>query len=254
MRLPSLSAALCLTWLGLLAAPVASSQDLAAACRASSSYDLTLRPDSLLFDRAQPAPFRVEMGGGNLTIDGAPVRLDAESQDRLALFERELRALAPRVRAVARDGVDLAVRSLREEAAGMQLDAATMAELDRRLAARAAELKQRIDASNSTHDWDGDAAQAYANQLAGDILPLVAGALGQQALGAAMSGDLQQAAQLRDRAADLATALRPRLEQRMQALRPEVQALCPSVRRLADLQQDVRGRDGRPLRLLETGG
>ncbi|PWK85907.1 DUF2884 family protein [Fulvimonas soli] len=249
MRLPlSAAASLCL----LLALRAAPAQDLTTTCHASSSYDLTLRPGSLLFDRAQPAPYRVELGDGALRADGRTVPLTAEQQDRLAVFERELRALAPRVRAVAQAGVDLAARALHEEAAGMQLDAASLAELDRRVAARADELKRRIAASNSTHDWQGEAAQAYADQLAGDILPLLAGALGQQALEAAMGGDLQQAAQLRDRAADLATSLRPRLERRMQALRPQVQALCPAVRRLAGLQEGLRGGDGRPLDLLET--
>jgi hypothetical protein len=62
---------------------------------------------------------------------------------------------------------------------------------------------------------------------------------------------MQAAASLRDRASDLATQLRPRLERRMQALRPQIQALCPSIRRLAELQQGVRGANGQPLNLLQ---
>lgn len=226
-------------------------QDLAATCHASSSYDLTVRADSVLFDRPQPAPFRVELHGGALRTDGKPVRLGDEEQDRLALFERELRALVPRVRSVAEQGVDLAVRAVHDEAASMQLSTDTLAELDRRLALRAAELKQRIAASNSTHDWQGGIAEQYANQVAGDIVPLIAADLGQQALTAALSGDLQTAARLRDEAADLSTELQPRLQRRMQALRPQVQALCPSIQRLAELQQGVHAADGRPLQLLQ---
>jgi hypothetical protein len=235
------------------AMPVLHAQDLAATCHASSSYDLTVKPDSLLFDRPQPAPFHVQVADGSLRTDGTPVRLSAEDQDRLALFERELRALVPRVRMVADAGVDLAVRALREEASGMRLAPATMAELDRRLAAHATELRQRIAQSNSTHDWQGDPAQQYADRIAGDLVPLVAADLGQQALAAAMNGDLEEAARLRDEAADLATQLQPRLQRRMQALRPQVQALCPAIRRLADLQQGVRGSDGRPLDLVQSG-
>ena len=234
--------------------PLLHAQDLAATCHASSSYDLTVKPDALLFDRPQPAPFQVQLASGSLRTDGRPVRLDAESQDRLALFERELRALVPRVRAVAVAGVELAMRAMHDEAAGMRLAPATMAELDRRLAAHAAELRQRIAQSNSTHDWQGDLAQQYADRIAGDLVPLVAGDLGQQALAAAMSGDLDEAARQRDQAADLATQLQPRLQRRMQALRPQVQALCPSIRRLADLQQGVRGADGQPLDLVQVGG
>ena len=228
-------------------------QDLAATCHATSSYDVTLRPDSLLFDRAAPTPTRVEIAHGTLRVDGAAVPLNAEDQDKLSLFERDLRALAPRVRTVAQHGVDIATQGLREEAAGMGLDADTRAQLDSRLANDAASLKQRIAASNSTHDWQGSAMDQYVSQLENDLLPLVAGSLGQQALSAAMSGDLQGAASLRDRATNLATQLEPRMRQRMQALRPQIQALCPAIRQLATLQQGVRDGKGRPLDLLQVG-
>ena len=228
-------------------------QDMATTCHASSSYDVTLRTDSLLFDRPSPAPFHVELQQGTLRTDGVAVPLNAEDQDRLALFERELRALAPRVRTVAQNGVDMAVHAMRAEAAGLGLSADTRAELDRRLSAHASELKQRIAASRSTHDWQGDVADQYANQIAADLLPLLAADLGQQAMTAALSGDLQTAANLRDRATTLATELQPRLQRRMQALRPQVEALCPAIQRLAELQQGVRGGNGRPLGLLQIG-
>lgn len=246
MRFPRLFAVLPL----LLAATVLRAQDLAATCHATSSYDLTLRTDGLLFDRAQPAPRQVLIHDGTLRTDGIPVRLNAEDQDRLALFERELRALAPQVRKVARNGVDLAVQSVQAEASGLGLDASTQAELGDRLAAHAAEFKQRIDASNSTHDWQGGAFEQYANQVGSDLMPLVAGGLGQQALGAALSGNLDAAAGLGGRAQNLVSQLRPRLERRMQALRPQIQALCPQIRRLQELQDGIRGADGRPLDLL----
>jgi hypothetical protein len=228
-------------------------QDLASTCHASSSYDVTMQPDSVLFDRAAPAPFHVDIQHGALRTDGAAVHLNAEDQDRLVLFERELRALAPRLRSVALSGVDMAVRAIRAEADGMGLGADTRAEFDRRLGAHASELKRRIAISRTTHDWQGDAADQSMNQIAADLLPLLVADLGQQAINAALSGDLQTAASLRDRATSLATELQPRLQQRMQALRPQIEALCPSIRRLAELQQGVRGSNGQPLDLLQIG-
>ncbi|MHB1057479.1 MAG: DUF2884 family protein [Rhodanobacter sp.] len=245
LRLSALLLSLCSLW------PL-QAQDLAATCHASSSYDVTLKSDSLLFDRAAPAPFHVELQHGALRTDGAVVPLNAESEDRLALFERELRALAPRVRTVARNGVDMAAQALRAEAGGMNLTADTRAEFDRRLEEHANELKRRISVSQSTRDWQGDAANQTMNRIAADLLPLLASDLGQQALNAALSGDLQAAAGLRDRATTLATELQPRLQSRMQALRPQIEALCPSIRRLASLQQGVRGSNGQPLNLLQV--
>lgn len=239
--------------LALGASTGARAQDLASVCQASSSYDVTLQAQGLLFDRPQPAPFRVVLGDGSLQTDGQAVTLRPDEQDRLSLFERQLRALEPRAKAVARNGVDLLAKAVRDETAQLSLSAETQAELDRRLAARAQELKQRITTSESTHDWQGDMADRYANQIASDIMPLLANDLGQQAVNAAVSGDLQAAASLRDRATDLATELRPRLEQRMQALRPQFQALCPDIQRLAELQQGIRASNGQALNLIHVG-
>ena len=225
--------------LPLLTALPLQAQQFANTCHANSSYDVTLRADSLLFDRAAPAPLRVELQQGALRTDGVPVHLNPEDQDRLSLFEREARALAPRVRAVAQNGVDMAAQALRAETGGLGMSADTRAEFDHRLAADASELKQRIAASRSTHDWQGDVADQYANQITADLLPLLAADLGQQAMTAALSGDLQTAANLRDRATTLATELQPRLQRRMQALRPQVEALCPAIQRLAELQQGL---------------
>jgi hypothetical protein len=228
-------------------------QDLSQVCRATSSYDLTLQQGRLIFDRTEPAPTRVVIASGTLQTDGQNVPLRAEDQDRLTLFQRELLALVPRVKAVINRGVDVAVQAVQQQADGLHLDAETRAELQRRLAAHAADLHQRVAASQSTHDWHGDAADQYANQVASEIAPLIASALGQQAISAAMSGDLQQAAALRDQAADLTSGFQARLQQRLQVLRPDIQALCPDIRRLAELQQGIRAGNGRPLNLIQIG-
>lgn len=228
-------------------------QDLSQVCHATSSYDLTVQPGRLIFDRAEPGPTRVVIASGSLQTDGQTVSLNAEDQDRLALFQRELLALVPRVKRVIDHGVDLSVQAIQQESAGLNLDADTRAQLQQRLQAHAADLHQRVAASQSTHDWHGDAANQYANQVIGDIAPLLASAMGQQALSAAMSGDLQQAAALRDQAANLTGGFQPRLQQRLQVLRPEIQALCPDIQRLADLQQGIRASNGRPLNLVQVG-
>lgn len=244
---------LLVAWLLAAACGGLHAQDLANVCHATSSYDLTVQSNQLVFDRAGPAPTRVVLGEGMLLTDGQSVRLNEEDQDRLDLFQRDLRALMPRVKAVAQHGVDLTMRAIHDESGTLNLDADTRAELDRRLAGHAAELRQRIAASESTHDWHGDTANQYANQVISDIGPLLASSLGQQAVSAAMSGDLQQAAELRDRATGLASGFQPRLQQRLQALRPEVQALCPDIQRLSELQQGIRASNGRPLNLVQVG-
>jgi hypothetical protein len=242
----------CLLLLGVAVATPLQAQDLATTCKASSSYDVTVGAQSLVFDRADPLPHRVELRDGSLVADGATVRLGADDQDRIALFERQLRALVPRVKAVAANGVDMAAKAVREEAASVSPQAAAGGELDNALRSRVTELKQRIAASNSTHDWQGDAFDRYANQIASDILPIVANEIGQQAVQLAMDGDLAGAAALKDRMSSLSTGAQGRIMQRMQALRPQIQALCPSIRQLAELQDGIRAPDGQPLNLLHA--
>lgn len=237
--------------IALTLSAAAQAQDLADTCHAGSSYDLTVAPDRLRFDRPAPAPRRIELRDGRASVDGAPLRLGAADSDRLALFEHDLRALLPRARAVARDGVDLAAKVLREEGAALHLGSEARRQYEATLAARATELKRRIDASTSTRDWQEDALRRWVDDVAAELARPVAADLGAQALAAAASGDFAAAADLRDRAADLAGELRPRIERRLQALRPRIAELCPAIRQLHELQDGVRAADGRPLALLE---
>lgn len=242
---------LCLLCVGV-ALPL-HAQDLAATCQASSSYDLTLQPRQLVFERATPEPTRVVVGEGVLRVDGVSVHAAGGQPDRVQAFERTVRALVPRVRAVAERGVDLATQSVRDEIAGLGLANASRDELDRRLAAHASSVKQRIATSQSTKDWHGSAFEQYATELSADLLPTIGADLGQQALQAMAEGDTQEALALRDRAVGVATGLQARLHQQTQVLRPAVAALCPSVQRLLDLQQGWQDGQGRPLQLLERG-
>ena len=224
-------------------------------CGVASSYDLTVRPDALLFERPEVAPRTVRMHDGSLATDGRAVMLRPDEQDRVALFERNVRALVPKAKAIAGDGVDVAARAVREEAGRASPGSLSSGELDRALASRVADIKRRIAASQSTRDWQADAMRAYAQEIVSDITPLLTQEVGGEAMQLAMNGDLEGAAALRDRVADVSTGGQARVLARLEAaLRPRVQALCPAVRQLVDLQSGLRDASGQPLLLIETGG
>lgn len=230
-------------------------QDLGTTCRVASTYDLTVRPDALVFDRADVAPRAVRMHDGSLSTDGQSVPLRADEQDRVALFERNVRALVPKVKSIANDGVDLAARAVRDEAVTAAPGAVASGELDRVLNARVADIKRRIAASQSTRDWQEDAMRAYAQEIVSDVTPILTQDVGGEAMQLAMNGDLQGAAALRDRVASVSTGGQARVVARLEsALKPRIQALCPSIRQLNDLQSGLRDASGRPLLLLEVGG
>jgi hypothetical protein len=229
---------------GGLLCPAVQAQSLADTCHASTSYDITVDVDSVRFDRAQPAPRQVAMHDGTLRVDGAAVTLGTEDGDRVAVFEQDVRALEPRVKAIAVQGVDLAAGAIREQARQTAPQAAASGELDARLDAQVRTIKARIAASHSTRDWQGAAFDRYVDQIAADIVPLLAGDLAQQALSLAISGDLAGAAALRDRAANLLGDTEARVRQRLQTLRPQLQALCPDIRRLDALESGIGARPG----------
>lgn len=233
----------------------ARAQDVTTACQMASTYDLTLRPDAIVFDRPDGAPRQVRMHDGALWTDGRSVSLRPDEQDRAALFESRLRDLVPRAKALASDGVDVAARAVRDEAATASPASASSGELDRVLARRVAEIKQRIAASQSTRDWQEDAMRDYAQQIVSDIMPLLTQDVGGEAMQMAMNGDLQGAAALRDRVSGVASGAQSRVVAKVTAaLRPRAAALCPAVRQLEDLQSGLRDANGRPLMLLEAGG
>lgn len=245
----------CLGIAMMLSAPFAradGADDLADVCHAASSYDLAVTPDALVFERATPAPRRVEWRGGALRVDGVRVAIDTESGDRLALFDSELRMLVPRVKAVATRGVDLVLATLREQIDALAPSPSARAQVEQRLGQTAASLRQRIARSTSTRDWQPAALEGEAQAAFDDIAALLAEDTGRRSVEAALNGDMQSALALPAQAGDLAAQLRPKMDRRLRELRPQVAALCPSVRRLAELQQGLRDGRGRALDLLSV--
>lgn len=230
-------------------------EDFTNLCHASSSYDLTVAPSSLQFDRSSPAPRKVTMHAGRVSVDGIALRLNTEDGDRIALFEDEVRALVPKAKAIADQGVDRIVDAIRTTLAAEFDDAETRAQLDRVLARRSAELKRRIADSTSTHDWQGDAFDRYTDAITADLAPLLTSAYAERAAAAAREGDLGAVLSGAQPGGLLAGVIAGDLGQRLAAtvapLRPQVKALCPSLQRLSELQRAVRGADGKPLDLID---
>ncbi len=232
------------------AARAETGDDFADVCRASSSYDLTVSPDALVFDRGAPSPRRVEWRGGALRVDGTRVALDTEGADRFAMFDRELRALVPRVKTVAGQGVDRVMATLRAQVDALSPSPDAHAQVEHRLKRTEDSLRQRIARSTSTRDWQPETLEAEAESALADVADVLAQDTGRRSVQAALDGDVQSALALPAQAGDLAAQLRPKIERRLRELRPQVAALCPSVRRLAELQDGLRDARGKPLDLV----
>lgn len=223
----------------LLSCGAVAADDTWNVCHVNTSYDITVQPGAVVFDRAQPTPRKISMQDGVLQADGTPVVLGSEDSDRVALFEQGVRALEPKVKAIAKHGVELAAQAIRAQARESTPGLAASGELDARLNVHVRELEARIDRSHSSHDWQGDALDHYANAVVADIAPLLAADLAQQGISMAINGDLDGASDLRDTAANLPDTLQARIVQSLQPLRGQIRQLCPAFQHLQTLEAGI---------------
>lgn len=222
--------------IGLMLGGLASAEpeQLAATCGTESSYDLSIGPDWLHFQRDHAVASQVSVGGGRLRVDGAPVELSLSDRDRLVLFEQVLRDLVPDVKTVARQGVDLALDAVRAEIRDVT-GSPPGPQAESRMVQRRDALHARIDASRSTLEWQGEAFEREMQAMANEIIPLLAADVARRGMELAMAGDMAGASALQRRAQALPTTMRARIEASLQPLQPQVARLCPRVRELAEL-------------------
>lgn len=227
-----------------------------AACSPRSRYDVTVTESALIFERAAAPLQRLEVQSGRLTANGSPVSLGRGDGARITAFETNVRALVPQMKALAQRGVDLAVVAIREEAAATSPRSAKDPRLNARLDARAQNIKSRIAASSSSKDWRSLAVKRYVAEAMPDVLPLIGGDLAQQAMDAAMRGDLAGAAALRDKAVKVRPSLEARIQRKLETLQPEADTLCPALRSLDALESGLIATlpDGSRMNLIEIGG
>ena len=239
----------------VLAAPVLGA-DLEAACRVRSDYDITVSAGTVLFERSATPAQSIEMSRGNLKANGKPVALRVKDRDRISAFEATVRGLIPRFKALAQRAVEMSIAAIREEAASTSPISAADPQLNQRLDARARDLRMRIANSTTSKDWRGATLNRYTAEVLSDVLPLVGGDLARQAIEVTLRGDLAAARELTNRASGLRASLEARIRSRLEVLRPEVDKLCPALRRLDALESAVGTAlpGGTRLDLLEVAG
>lgn len=250
LRIALLPAVLALACLH--AAPAdADAPELAGTCGAESTYDLSIGPDWLHFQRQHPLPDDVRVGAGRLQLGREDTSVNLEDRDRLVLFEQVLRALVPDVKSVARRGVDLALDAVREEMRSVT-GSYPSAQAESQLRARRDRFHARIDASTTTRDWQGEALEREVQAMAAELVPVLAADVARRGMELAMAGDMAAAGALQRQAQNLPVTMRARIEASLAPLRPEVARLCPRVRELAELNRGMSLRldDGRPLELV----
>ncbi len=238
----------------LLTSPLALSRTINS-CDAESAFDLTLHPNRLELTREDDRPRRVELVDGRLWLDNREQQLSAGDRARLLRFEAEVRALAPRVRTVALEGVAIAVDAIGMVIAHLGGDSARLDQLQRELLQHGREWEQRIRSAQSTRDWGTDEDAAFAGKLIAQMAPAIAAEMAAGAVRAALSGDEAKLAAIEKRAAGLEQEIERRVEARADKLELAARALCPSIRELdrIDNALAIRTTGNKPLNLIEIG-
>jgi len=222
-------------------------------CNAESEFDLTLHPNRLELTREDGSPRRVEFVDGRLWLDNREQRLSAEDRARILRFEAEVRALAPRIRTVALEGVAIASEAIGLVITHLGGDSAKLDALQLELKQHARQWERRIRSAQTTRDWAEDEDAAFAGKLIAQMVPSIAGEMAASAVRAALSGDEAKLHAIESRAKGLEKEIEARVEARADRLGIAAKALCPSIHELdrIDNALAVRLPDQRRLNLIE---
>lgn len=226
------------------------------ACDIDSGWDVRLGENTLAFERESPAPRRVEIGGGQLRVDGRVLALDERDREQLLRYEAEARAIVPEAKALALDAVDIAFRAL--ERVGVALagsEESARVELAEKLATSRMLLNRRVEDAFAGRETLGEAEMdALIAEAVESMVPVITGHIVAHAVRVAMSGDEAAAKDLEARAERLGAEIEREIEGRAKEIEARGNALC---RRIAALDEIERGfsptlLDGAPLDLIDV--
>lgn len=223
-----------------------------AGCSIDSSYDLSIEPQQLKFTR-QNGTGVVVFTQGQIYVDGAALKLDAADSERVAQFERDVRALVPEVKQIASDGVEIAFTAL-NRVIDTFASAANQAAFRADLATLHSEIVHAIDSANSTREFDEQAFEAKIETMVEGMVPRLAAEFASAAVSAALSGDEAAAKAIEAKAEQMGKDIEASVQVPAKALEARFQALCPRVEALDRLESelDVRLPDGQSLDLLKV--
>lgn len=221
-------------------------------CGFDSPYDVYVLPDGVRFQRGDGSPHEVFVHAGRLRVDGHALAVDAADADSLRQFEADVRRVLPQMAAIAREGVEIGFDAMTTVVATLTVDPDRRQSLVEGLNRRHAQALRRIDATLGRGQWRHDALREAVEDAVTGTVPELVGAVSEQAVKAALSGDQAQLASLQARADSLDHSIQRQVDARADRLRQQAQAMCPMLAQMRQLQQQwhVRLAGGRRLRLI----
>jgi Protein of unknown function (DUF2884) len=223
--------------------------DVNLGCDVGSDWSVSLYRSAFLFKQENGAAHEVGIGGGRLFVDGKEITLAVDDQRRIADLEAEMRALAPELRQVGREAVDIAFTALIEVARGLsRTPDKSVGDLQRARSRALADIDRQ-----PMGVFDGDAVKGIVEPIITRFVPDIVGGAVSTALKAAFSGEAQRQ-EFQSRMDRMERELDTRVDARAKALEPLAEKMCRRLERMDDLDNalEVRLPGGEPLQLLRV--
>jgi hypothetical protein len=223
-------------------------------CDLSSDYSLSIKPDRLVFKRHIGTPAEIEIANGTLRVDGALVATNAADAERLRNAEREVRALVPEVKGIARDAVAIAFDAVGQVAAAFAHDGAAARRSAEHIAALGREIDRKIADTDHFDHWQDADIDRLVGSTVEAVVPEIIGNVTAEALKVAFTGDEAAAAELEARASGIEKSVDRAVEKQAAALEVRAMGVCSRLRALDRVQSDldVRLPDGSRLDLVRV--
>lgn len=223
-------------------------------CGLSSDYSLSIKPDRLVFKRGAGTPHEVEIADGTLRVDGRLMPTTAADEHRLRGAEREVRALVPEVKSIARDAIAIAFEAIGQVSAAFARDGEAARASAERIARAGRELDRKIAQTQSFDHWQSADVDRIVEDTMATLVPELVGNVTAQALKVAFTGDEAAAAELEARADGIEKSVERAVEKHSADLERRAMDLCPRLRALdrVESELDVRLPDGSRLDLVRV--
>ena len=223
-------------------------------CDLSSDYALSIKPDRLVFKRHAGTPAEVEIANGTLRVDGTLVATSAADAERLRDAEREVRALVPEVKGIARDAVTIAFDAVGQVAAAFAHDGAAARRSAEHIAELGRELDRKIAETDRFDHWEDADIDRLVGSTVEAVVPEIVGNVTAEALKVAFTGDEAAAAELSARADSIEKSVDRAVAKQAAQLEVRAMGVCSRLRALDRVQSnmDVRLPDGSRLDLVRV--
>ncbi|MEO5626626.1 MAG: DUF2884 family protein [Dokdonella sp.] len=221
-------------------------------CRVHSDYSLTIKPDSLVFARAEGHRADVVISQGTLQVNGRQVAVGVADRQRLLDIEHSVRTSVPEVQAIAHAAIAVAFEAVGEVSAAFARDADAARASAQRMSQAAHDLHARIDSSDSFAGWQHADIDRLVGGAVQSMVGEIAASVAARAVTVALSGDEKAAADLEARANGIEKNVGRIIARHTKDLEERALGLCSRVRSLAGIegQLDLRLSDGSRLDLV----